>query len=141
MSQPFPLLGPIVALISWSLMMWLWMYFTRIPAILQTGMTLDPNVPRGEQMDQLPPSVRWKADNYNHLMEQPTLFYPLVIALVLMEQQGGLVLALAWSYVVLRIVHSLVQALNNKIELRFAVYLLSNIPLFALTAIAVVSLM
>ncbi|WP_417346648.1 MAPEG family protein [Ferrimonas sp.] len=141
MPQYSPLLGPVVALICWSLVMWLWMYFTRIPAILKAGMTLDPNAPRGEQMDQLPPPVRWKADNYNHLMEQPTLFYPLIIALVLMGEQGSITMILAWSYVVLRVAHSLVQALINKVELRFAVYLLSNIPLFALTAIAAVLFM
>lgn len=139
MSQYFPLAGPLVAMILWSLVMWLWMYFTRIPAILKAGMTLDPNAPRREQMAELPPSVRWKADNYNHLMEQPTLFYPLIIALALMGEQGSITLILSWSYVVLRVVHSLVQALINRIELRFAIYLLFNIPLFALTAIAATS--
>ncbi|BDY04863.1 MAPEG family protein [Ferrimonas sp. YFM] len=141
MSQYSPLLGPLLALILWSLVMWLWMYATRIPAILKSGMSLDPNALRGEQMDQLPAKVRWKADNFNHLMEQPTLFYPLLIVLVLLEEQGSAVQVLAWSYVLLRVAHSLVQALINKIELRFAVYLLSNIPLFALTAIATLSFM
>ena len=68
------LIAPVAALICWSMVMWLWMYATRIPAIRAAGMKLDPNAPRGEQAALLPPRVRWKADNYMHLMEQPTLF-------------------------------------------------------------------
>jgi hypothetical protein len=81
-------------------------------------------------MATLPAQVRWKADNYNHLMEQPTVFYALAISLALLGEGKDLHLYLAWSYVLLRIMHSLVQVTINKIELRFLLYLLSNIPLF-----------
>lgn len=130
------LLGPVIALVAWSMVMWLWMYATRIPAILSLRMKLDPDAPRGEQMATLPAPVRWKADNFNHLMEQPTIFYAIVLALAVMGNASGTTLALAWAYVGLRVVHSLVQALVNKIELRFALFVLSNIPLFGLTCVA-----
>jgi hypothetical protein len=128
-----PLLGPVVALVAWTLLMWLWMYATRIPAILKSRMRLDPNAPRGEQMSTLPPRVRWKADNYNHLMEQPTIFYPLVLALAVLGDTSTVSLALAWAYVGLRVVHSLWQALSNVIQVRFALFALSTLPLFGLT--------
>lgn len=127
------LLGPVIALVAWSMVMWLWMYATRIPAIMAAKMKLDPDAPRGEQMATLPAPVRWKADNYNHLMEQPTIFYAIVLALATMGNASDLTLVLAWAYVGLRVVHSLVQALVNKIELRFALFVLSNVPLFGLT--------
>lgn len=130
------LLGPVIALVAWSLVMWVWMYATRLPAMRAAKMKPDPEAPRGEQMSLLPAQVRWKADNYNHLMEQPTIFYALAISLALIGVQTEAALAFAWAYVVLRIVHSLVQALVNKIELRFLVFMLSNIPLFVLTYIA-----
>jgi hypothetical protein len=128
-----PILGPVVALVAWSLVMWTWMYATRLPVILKTRMVMDPHAPRGAQMDQLPPVVRWKADNYNHLMEQPTIFYAIAIALALMGEGSGINLVLAWSYVGLRVVHSLVQALINYIYLRFALFVVSTLTLFALT--------
>ena len=127
------LLGPVIALVAWSMVMWLWMYATRLPALLAAKMKPDPYAPRGEQMATLPAPVRWKADNYNHLMEQPTIFYAIVLALALMGNASGLILVLAWAYVGLRVVHSLVQALVNKIELRFLLFVLSNVPLFGLT--------
>jgi hypothetical protein len=101
-------------------------------------MKLDPNAPRGEQMSTLPPNVRWKADNYTHLMEQPTIFYALAISLAVIGEGSGINLCLAWAYVLLRITHSLVQALANIIELRFTIFVLSNIPLFWLTINTVV---
>ncbi|MEK6805035.1 MAG: MAPEG family protein [Pseudomonadota bacterium] len=127
-----PILAPVVALVAWTMVMWTWMYITRIPAIQKQKMRLDPNAPRGEQMNTLPPSVRWKADNYNHLFEQPTIFYAICFALALMDMGVGINLTLAWAYVGLRVAHSVQQATWNKIEVRFALFFLSSLPLFGL---------
>ena len=127
------ILMPVIGLVAWSMVMWIWMYATRIPAILAADMKMDPTAPRGEQMSTLPANVRWKADNYTHLMEQPTIFYAVAIALAVLGEGGGINFYLASAYVGLRVVHSLVQSLTNKIEVRFFVFLLSNVPLFALT--------
>lgn len=127
-----PILAPIVVLVAWSMLIWLWMYATRIPAIGRAKMRLDPNAPRGEQMNQLPASVRWKADNYNHLMEQPTIFYAITLALALLGHGDGVNLALAWAYVGIRVVHTLVQVLINKIEVRFVLFVLSSFALIGL---------
>lgn len=133
METELQILQPVVALVVWSLVMWLWMYATRLPAISKAGIKLDPNAPSGAQMSQLPPAVRWKADNYNHLMEQPTIFYAIALSLALLGAGDGWNLVFAWAYVGLRVVHSLVQSLGNRIELRFTVFVLSNVPLIALT--------
>jgi hypothetical protein len=126
------MLAPIVALVAWTHVMWAWMYATRIPAIVRARMRLDPDAPRGEQMASLPAPVRWKADNYNHLMEQPTLFYAIAVVLAIVEPDQ-LNTGLAWAYVGLRVVHSLVQATVNKIEVRFGLFALSSLVLIALT--------
>ncbi len=133
------LLFPVVALVAWTMVMWTWMYVTRIPAIQAARMKLDPHAPRGEQMASLPSPVRWKADNYNHLMEQPTQFYAVAIALALL---GGnaIDVYLAWAYVGLRVVHSIFQATVNKIEVRFTFFALSSFVLIGLTVRAVLLL-
>jgi hypothetical protein len=127
------MLAPVVVLAAWTHVMWGWMYATRIPAMRRLRMALDPEAPRGEQMAKLPPRVRWKADNYNHLMEQPTVFFAVAISLFLLGGSSGWPLALAWVYVALRVVHSLVQALWNRIEVRFALFALSGLALIGLT--------
>ena len=127
------LLSPAIALVAWSMVMWVWLYVTRIPAIIAANMTLDPNQPNGQQMALLPAKVRWKADNYNHLMEQPTIFYALVISLALLADTTLFTLMMAWAYVILRVIHSLYQALFNRIEIRFGLFMLSNVPLLGLT--------
>ncbi|MFP5305567.1 MAG: MAPEG family protein [Gammaproteobacteria bacterium] len=127
-----PLLAPLIALVLWSFVMWAWMYATRIPAIMQARMKLDPNVPRGEQMNLLPPRVRWKADNYNHLMEQPTIFYATALALAVAGDTSAVNLGLAWAYVGLRVVHSVFQAVVNKIEVRFLLFVISSLVLLVL---------
>lgn len=129
---PHPLLAPVVALVLWTFVMWTWMYATRIPAIRRARMRLDPHAPRGQQMSELPAETRWKADNYNHLMEMPTLFYAIAITLALLGPARPADVALAWAYVGLRVAHSLFQALVNKIEVRFAIFTLSSLVLLAL---------
>jgi len=89
----------------------------------------------------LPPAVQWKAHNYNHLHEQPTLFYAIALTLALLGQGDGPNLWLAWAYVLLRIGHSLVQATFNKVSVRFLFFLLSTLALVALTASAGMAIM
>lgn len=132
LAEGHEIIAPVVCLVAWTMVMFVWMYWTRLPAIKASGMSLDPNAPKGEQMASLPATVRWKADNYNHLMEQPTLFYALALSLALMGQGDGANLWFAWAYVALRVAHSIFQSLVNKIELRFVLFILSNLPLFAL---------
>ena len=134
MSAAQPMLAPVIALAAWTAVMWGWMYATRIPAILRLRIKLDGNLPRGEQMATLPPRVRWKADNYNHLLEQPILFYAIALSLAVLGDVSTVSVALAWSYVALRVVHSLWQALVNVIPVRFALFAVSSLVLFALLA-------
>ena len=132
------MLAPAIALVLWTFVMWGWMYVTRIPAIIRMRMRLDPNAPRGQQMNELPPQVRWKADNYNHLFEQPTLFYAVTLALAMLGDASMLAVGLAWVYVALRVVHSLWQAQVNIIPIRFYLFSASSLVLFALTVKAAV---
>jgi hypothetical protein len=126
------ILAPVTVLLLLTCVVWAWMYATRIPAIKRMGMKLDPDLPKGQQMSELPARVRWKADNYNHLMEQPTLFYAVALTLALLGAGDGLNLTLAWCYVGLRIAHTLHQTLWNKIEVRFVLFFLSSLVLITL---------
>ena len=132
MPDSTPMLAPTIALVLWSGLIWAWMYATRIPAIFKARMVLDPMMPRGEQMAQLPARVRWKADNYNHLMEQPTLFYATALSLAVLGDHSTGSLTMAWAYVGIRVVHSLVQTNINHIPTRFALFFISSLFLFGL---------
>ena len=127
------MVAPVIALALWTHLIWAWMYATRLPAMRKGRMKPDSFAPRGEQMSQLPPEVRWKADNYNHLMEQPTVFYAVALSLAVLQDTTTITLALCWTYVLLRIAHSLVQTTINKIEVRFAFFALSSFVLIAMT--------
>ena len=135
-----PILAPLIALVLWSFVMWAWLYATRIPAIVKNKIVHDPHRPNEEFHARLPARVRWKADNYNNLMEQPTLFYAVALALALIGEGTGVNAGLAWLYVVLRIAHSLVQAIVNVVMVRFAVFIAASVVLLVMalrTAFAV----
>ena len=119
---------PVLALIVWSLIVWAWMYALRIPAMQKAGIRPDDARHPGS-LDALPASARQVADNYNHLMEQPTIFYALAFFVVLAGHDGGLAVTLAWAYVGLRVLHSLIQNTINRVMLRFLVFSISTIVL------------
>ena len=75
----------------------------------------------------------WVADNYNHLMEQPTLFYAVALTLGFTGWGNGANAIIAWAFVALRVIHSLVQILSNRVIVRFVIFMLSSLCLVALT--------
>jgi hypothetical protein len=130
-----PILGPVVALVAWTLVMTIWMYAVRFPALARKGISLKGRVgSKGGDLDGVvEPEVQWKAHNHNHLLEQPTLFYAIALSLALMGFGGGINLWLAWAYVGFRIVHSLIQATVNVVRWRFLAHLAASLCLLGLT--------
>jgi hypothetical protein len=127
---PYGLVGPVLALIGWTFVMWVWMYATRIPAMQR--LKIDPQEAARTGVLNLPPEVSRVADNYNHLHEQPTLFYALALAAQSVGALDSWNIGLAWAYVLVRVVHSLVQATANIVIIRFSVFTLGSLVLFAL---------
>jgi len=131
-----PILAPVVALVAWTLVMMGWMAFARRRAFAQMGIswTSIPRGSRGVNLDgRAPDEAQWPSHNYNHLMEQPTIFYAIALTLALMGMGSGINLWLAWGYVGLRVVHSLIQATVNIVAYRFTVFLLASLCLLGLT--------
>ncbi|MEH6826488.1 MAPEG family protein [Parasphingorhabdus sp.] len=129
-----PMLQPMVALILWTMLIWLWMYVTRIPAMNKAKIdTANLVGGTGGNLDELlPPEVQWKAHNYNHLLTEPTLFYAICVVLIFSGQDFGLNVTIAWIYVGLRVLHSLIQVTVNRVLFRFAVFALSSLCIIAL---------
>jgi len=118
------ILAPASVLVLWSLVMLAWLALIRLPAMRAAGIELGAVVGgRGSDLQGVVPDhINWPSHNYTHLMEQPTIFYATVVILALNGAGDGLNLGLAWAYVVLRIVHSLVQATWNRVIVRFSVF-------------------
>jgi hypothetical protein len=132
-----PLLEPVVALVAWSIVMLFWLAIARAPYV--RGRL--PDGTRGADVEREHPGrANWPAHNYQHLMEQPTIFYAIVFALILMGFDATINVWLAWAYVGLRIVHSIVQATVNIVRIRFTIFLLSTLCLIGLTTHAALRL-
>ena len=136
------MLAPAAVLVVWSLIVMLWIVPARFGAVKQLeDKSVLPRKPgmRGSDLEGiLPDKANWPAHNFSHLMEQPTIFYPTVVILA-MTGAGAVDVALAWTYVVLRIAHSLWQNLVNTVRVRFLLFIISTIILIALAIRAVMA--
>lgn len=138
---------PVVALALWTMIIWIWMYATRLPAMGRAGIDAknmvgstgrglrDDLVAKGEE------KASWVADNYNHLHEAPTVFYAVAIVLALIGQGDGFNAMIAWAYVGLRIAHSLLQILSNRVVVRFVLFALSSVALLMLVVHAAMAVL
>lgn len=141
------ILGPVVALAAWTMIIWIWMYATRLPAMGRAGIDgtkvvgstggalRDALIAKGEE------KASWVADNYNHLHEAPTVFYAVCLVLAMVGQGDNLNATIAWAYVALRVAHSLVQIFSNRVIVRFALFALSSVALLMLVVHAVMAVL
>lgn len=136
-----PILQPVAVLLGWTMLVWIWMYATRIPAMGKAKIDVGNLVGgTGGALDGvLPDQVQWKAHNYNHLMAEPTIFYAASLVLAIQGAGDGLNAKIAWAYVGLRIAHSLWQILVNKVSIRFLLFALSSLCLMALVLHAIIT--
>lgn len=123
------LLGPGLALVLWTGVMWAWVLKSRLPLLraLRAG-----RVPSASAA--FPPEVARVSNNYNHLHEQPTVFYAVLAFATLGELGSPLAVGAAWAYVAFRIGHSLEQARHDRIPRRFLWFLLASLAHFVLLA-------
>lgn len=125
------MMTPVLALVVWTMVILVWLYVRRIPAMRKAG--IDPAKVKGSEsyasLPSMNPKAVWIGDNYNHLHEQPVIFYALCVYTHLVGVWDGLNVGLAWAYVAIRIVHSLIQVTTNFVPLRFAVFNLGSLVL------------
>jgi hypothetical protein len=126
------MLHAILAMGVLSLVMFIWMYATRLPAFSKARLDPQEAMHPGSYHDRIPSEVRRVADNYNHLFEAPTLFYAITLAIVLLGLADSVHAWCAWAFVGFRALHSLVQATVNKVALRFSLFVLSWIAMGAM---------
>ena len=136
-----PILQPAIILVIWSIIVLLWMVQARFGAIAKMGVNLSQGKPGGRGQDLngvLPDKANWKAHNYTHLMEQPTLFYALIAIIAIADLPSPSLVYLAWGYTILRVIHSFWQSLVNTIPVRIFLFTCGT---FCLLAMAIITAM
>lgn len=123
--EAIDILKPVFVVGLLTLVITIWVLFTRIPAMFRYRIHPQKVQDTSKFKDLLPPEITRISNNYNHLFEQPTLFYAIAISIALLGHVDVIHVYCAWGYAGLRIIHSLVQATVDIVRLRFAVFVLS----------------
>ena len=122
-----PLLLPLLAMVSLTLLVWVRLYTVRIPEMKRSR--IDPQRLAGSADKGLLKDTR-ASDNFINLFEVPVLFYVLVLASITSGINDPALVGLAWAFVALRAAHSAIQCTYNRVMHRFTVYALATVSLF-----------
>ena len=131
------ILDPMLAMLAWSGFIVAILLLTRIPVVIkQWG-----NLQYAKHSDELRPKMsdkfRYITDNYNHIFEQPTLFYAALIYIHLADTASQTNINLAWAYVSVRVIHSLIQLTNNNVSWRAASFATSSLILIGIISMEI----
>ena len=118
MNYQFELLNPVFVLILWTFIIFLIMAYGRVRFLKNPQDAAHTKDLKGA----MPAWVERTGDNYNHLFEQPVAFYVVTLSIALINNFDSLMVQLAWAFVILRIVHSLVQLTFNMVLVRFLLF-------------------
>ena len=133
------ILEPVIVLVAWTLVIFVWMMSTRLPYLMKNNIPAQELQNASDVAVKLPGKERRVSDNYNHLHEQPTLFYALAIALALTGEAGTSQILLAWVYVASRVIHSIIQCTYNSVMHRFLLFFVGTAALVGMVAIEMAS--
>ena len=114
---------------------------TRLPIVIKGFGKLQAGKHSDELRPQLPDRMRYITDNYNHLFEQPTLFYALIVYIYLVQHVDATQVKIAWLYLILRIAHSLIQITSNNVSARALVFIASSLCLMVMISREIVFLL
>ncbi|KAK8123173.1 membrane-associated eicosanoid glutathione metabolism [Apiospora sp. TS-2023a] len=123
-----PFLGPLVGLSAWTFAMEALLYIRRTPALSKYNISFDQASVKREKAEKLP------ANSFNNLLEQPTQFCAVLLGLSVLGVRDKTTVRLAWGYVGLRVLHSVIHVTTNNVLLRFPVVAASSVVLLGITA-------
>jgi hypothetical protein len=126
------LLPPLLAMMALTALVWLFMYVRRLGYMLAKGIDAQAVSTPQKMAALIPEAVERPANNLRNLLELPVLFYALCLLLTQMGWAQALDVQLAWAFVGLRALHSLVHCTFNYVNARFAFYALSSIVLWVM---------
>ena len=126
-AQTYDLFYPMLAMFLWTFVVALRNAQVRVSAVLKGNLTNEYfELFQGAE----PSEIVLKTGNHlRNLMEMPPLFYIVCLTAMVIGRADGLLFLLAWSYVILRVAHSLVHLTINKVPPRFFFFALSNVAL------------
>ena len=127
--QSSAILQPVFVLGLLTVVMTVWMFLTRVPAMKRLRIHPQKGQDTSQLKALLPDEVTRISNNYNHLFEQPTLFYVVAISIAVLGHVDAIHVYTAWAYAIIRILHSLVQATVDIVMVRFSLFILSWIVL------------
>ena len=131
------ILDPMLAMLAWSGLIVAILLMTRIPAVVKQWGNLQFAKHSDELRPKMPEKFRYVTDNYNHIFEQPTLFYAVLIYIHLADTASQTNVSLAWAYVSLRVIHSVIQLTSNNVSWRAASFATSSLILIGMISMEI----
>jgi hypothetical protein len=130
---------PMLATMTLTAVVWLYMYAKRIPAMRRAGVRVQTYTTPDKVAEYLPDEVNYAAYNFKNLFEVPILYYGLCLYLFVSGSVDTAYVAAAWLFFLFRAMHSFVHCTNNIVMLRFYLYAAAALVLWFMLGRALIA--
>jgi hypothetical protein len=137
MSGPLALVYPVLAQVFLTFVLMVWTGRLRTAAVRSRRVRLSAIALSG---DAWPDDVKKISNNMHNQFETPVLFYVLCGVATYLAVTGMLMTALAWLYVITRVIHTAIHVTTNRVQHRFAVFVVGFLVLVAMWVVIVARL-
>ena len=117
------ILLPVFIVAALTVVMLVLMVSTRVPVMMAAGIGAQEAQRTADLVGRVPERVQFIVDNYNHLFEQPTVFYAVAISIAVLGHTDAFHVQCAWGFAICRILHSIVQVTANIVMVRFTLFM------------------
>jgi hypothetical protein len=137
--NPEAIFLPMLATMTLTAIVWLYMYARRIPAMRRARVSVQTYTTPDKVTEHLPEDVNYAANNLKNLFEVPILFYGLCLYLFVSASVDAAYVVAAWLFFLLRAFHSIVHCTRNIVILRFYLYASSALALWFMLGRALIT--
>jgi hypothetical protein len=129
---------PLLGMLSLTMVVWIFMFIRRMAYMSANKLDAEALKTPDDVQQLIPDNVASSSNNLKNLFELPVLFYAVCLYLTVALQVDDIHVYCAWTFLIFRVIHSVIHCTYNKVMQRFMAYLISSVALWIMVVRAMI---
>jgi len=130
---------PMLVMLVLTMLVWVYLFLQRVGYATANKLDIEDMKSPQDVATLIPAENSSASNNFKNLCEMPVVFYATCLYLTVFGQVDDLHVTCAWTFVILRVLHSFIHCSYNRVLHRFVAYLLSSIAVWVMVVRALLA--